>query len=293
MFHRMSSQSVLTIAFLVAFTASRVASAQFGVGYGGGGYGGYGGGGYGGNFGQGGFGWSGPYNTAYPSYGFGSPGYGFGYNRFGPGFGNGFGGYGNGFGYGFGNGYSYAQPIYSTYNQPLYSNRVFTPPAYTLRTFTPLNSSGVTYSGSSSVGTSPAPLVINIPRNLTSNSPAPSPQSSSPQFVPDNGEIVLFNPPTNTVEVQYTLNGAPYTMKPGTVQKFANDRTWVIDATLGDGQNAKYTLYTGRYKFKQTESGLNLYATKDNPDAPAPALEPNIPSTIDAVPPAPVPMPSE
>ena len=270
---------------------SQVASAQFGVGYGGGYGGGYRGG-YGG-FAPGGYGWAGPFNTVYPTYGFGGPGYAYGYNRFGPGFGNGFGGYGSGFGYGIGNGYSYAQPIYSTYNQPLYSTRVFTPPVYTLRTFTPLNSSGVTYSGSSAVVTSQAPLVINIPRSLTVNSQSPNPQSASVSATPDNGEIVLFSPPTNSREVQYTLNGALYTMKPGTVQKFSNDRTWVIEVNPGSGQNTKYTLSSGRYKFKQMDSGLNLYATKDNPEAPVPAPGPEAPSVTESVPPAPVPMPSE
>ena len=82
-------------------------------------------------------------------------------------------------------------------------------------------------------------------------------------------------------------------MKPGTLQKFANDRTWTIDVNLGNGQHAKYTLSTGRFKFKQSETGNGLFSTKDSPDAPAPVPEPDstaIPANDLA---APVPMPGE
>jgi hypothetical protein len=104
----------------------------------------------------------------------------------------------------------------------------------------------------------------------------------------DNGEIVLFSPPTNTQEAQYTLNGNAYSMKPGTVQKLTNDRNWTIDVNLGNGQTAKYTLSTGRYKFKQSDSGMGLFTTQDQPGA---SVATGTPATTTT--PAPSPMPVE
>jgi hypothetical protein len=106
-------------------------------------------------------------------------------------------------------------------------------------------------------------------------SPAASP--ANPPIPParfDNGEIILFSPPSNTIDVQYSLNGVSYTMKPGTMQKFTNDRAWVIDVNPGTGQNAKFTLSTGNFKFKQSDKGMGLFTTKDLPEAPAPVPDP-------------------
>ena len=80
-------------------------------------------------------------------------------------------------------------------------------------------------------------------------------------------------------------------MKPGTVQKFTNDRTWTIEASLGSGVLTKYTLATGNYKFKQTETGMSLYTTQDTPEAP-PATA-NAAGDSAAEVPAPAPMPDE
>ena len=208
----------------------------------------YGGGGYGGYGGFGGFyGGYGGFGGYYGGY----PGYGYGY-----GLGSGY-GYGN---YGYGSGAYYAQPIYSTYNQPIYSTYnqpIYSTPAYSQ----PVYSNSNIYSGSSPVVT------------------------SSPQVVYDGGEIVLFSPPSNTQDVQYTLNGAAYTMKPGALQKFSNDRNWTIDVSLGNGQSVKYTLSTGRYKFKQSDAGMGLFTTQDQP-----GTQSVTPSTIA---PAPAPMPQE
>ena len=116
---------------------------------------------------------------------------------------------------------------------------------------------------------------------------------SSPQITFDNGEILLFSPPTNTVDAQYSLNGVSYTMKPGSMQKFTNDRIWIINVNLGGGQNTKYTLSTGRYKFKQSEAGLGLFATQQSPETPAPVPTPDSSATPAIEHPAPVPMPVE
>ena len=62
-------------------------------------------------------------------------------------------------------------------------------------------------------------------------------------------------------------------MKPGTSQSFTNDRTWTIDFNAGNGQTIKYTLTTGRFKFKPTNSGVGLFSTQDTPEVAAPVPE--------------------
>ena len=166
----------------------------------------------------------------------------------------------------------YSQPLYPSYRQVSpFLNR---PPGYSPRYFDG-SSSNRTYAGSSPIFTSPAVTAAIPPVSF------------------DNGEIVLFSPPTNTSDVQYSLNGVSYTMTPGTLQKFANDRSWTIDVNLGNGQHAKYSLSTGRFKFKQAETGMGLYSTQESPEAPAPIPEPDASSTPANDPPAPVPMPVE
>ena len=105
---------------------------------------------------------------------------------------------------------------------------------------------------------------------------------SNPLSRPDLGEITLFSPSSNSFDVPYTLNGHPYSMRPGTKQKFTNDRTWTIEFESTPGQLVRYTLVSARYKFKLTDTGLGLFQTQDLPDVAQPGL-----------PPAPVPNPPE
>ena len=186
-------------------------------------------------------------------------------------------GYGNANSYipgprGIGTGIYYSPQAYTTIRQPYpFLNRQ---PNYSSRTYDGTTPSRI-YSGSSSVQTTP---------EVT---------ASSPPATYDNGEIVIFSPPTNTVDVQYSLNGVSYTMKPGSMQKFVNDRIWIINANLGNRQNTKYTLSTGRYKFKQSETGMSLFTTRQSPEAPAQAPSPDASATPANEPTAPVPMPVE
>ncbi len=106
---------------------------------------------------------------------------------------------------------------------------------------------------------------------------------STPQYVPDGGEIVLFNPTNATTDVSYTLNGTPYTIKPGSVQRFTNDRLWTIEFPSNGTASLRYTLVAGRYKFKPSGSGMGLFQTQDSPDTPVQA-----PATLG---PAPIPNP--
>ena len=117
----------------------------------------------------------------------------------------------------------------------------------------------------------------------------PQPQYSPTPVLPaapspyaDGGEIVLFSPSTTTSDIRYTLNGHQYTMRPGTKQRFTNDRTWTVQFESHPGHLVSYTLHSVHYKFKQTESGLGLFQTHDTPEATQPGL-----------PPAPIPNPPE
>jgi hypothetical protein len=212
-----------------------------------------------------------------PVGGFGNYGYGIGYsNGFGGGVG---GGFGNPYGfYGGLSPYNFAQPIYSTFNQPNYS--YFRQPIYSTRLYDP---------------SIYVPPVINQPiyvptlnrQQVDSNlsdvrriqiAVAPKVNPAPPQATYDNREILIFSPPTNTRDVQYALNSATYTMKPGTLQKFTNDRVWTIETNV-NGQAVKYNLSAGRYKFSQYGNVMNLYTTKENPESPAAASSlPSIPA---------------
>lgn len=105
---------------------------------------------------------------------------------------------------------------------------------------------------------------------------------AAPSPYADGGEIVLFSPSTNTSDIRYMLNGHQYTMKPGTKQRFTNDRTWTVQYESLPGQVVTYTLHSVHYKFKQSESGLSLFKTQDTPE-----------STQFGLPPAPTPNPPE
>ena len=274
MFQDVSRKWLVAVVFLVSGLAGNVVYGQFG---------GWNGGYIPGN------GFS-PINGAFggnPVGGFGNYGYGIGYSS---GFGGGFGyPYGN---YGLGSPFYYAQPIYSTYNQPNYS--YFKPPIYSTRLYAPsiyvpaINNQPIYVPSFNRQQVDSNPIDLRNTQVVTTLKINPSP----PPVTYDNGEIVIFSPPTNTQDAQYTLNGASYTMKPGTLQKFANDRVWTIETNI-KGQVVKYNLSAGRYKFSQNGSVMNLYTTKEHPEAAsAPPSSPTPPAPDPASEtPAPAPMP--
>lgn len=118
------------------------------------------------------------------------------------------------------------------------------------------------------------------------------PVYATPQYIvstvstvpaPDGGEIVLFVAPDAPGAIQYTLNGQPYSLKPGETQRFTNDRVWTIEfAPTNNGQVAlRYTLLSARYKFKTSGSGMGLFQTQDMPPVattPVPNPVPNPPA---------------
>lgn len=104
------------------------------------------------------------------------------------------------------------------------------------------------------------------------------------------GPIRITNPPNSGVTLNYTLNGTPYSIAPGSAQTFSEDRSWVIDFNRGgNGGFAQYQLHVGVYSFAATDHGWELYRQPDTqmgsgapggpannppPPAPQPAANP-------------------
>lgn len=99
------------------------------------------------------------------------------------------------------------------------------------------------------------------------------PVYSTPQYVaptpslpaPDGGQVVLFVPADAANGVQYTINGESFALKPGESQTITNDRRLTIEfpPTSGGQIALRYTLLTGRYKFKPSGTGMGLFQTQD------------------------------
>ena len=87
--------------------------------------------------------------------------------------------------------------------------------------------------------------------------------------------IWIINPPENRVILNYTLNGARYSIPPGHSQELSDDRRWVIEFSRGSGFGlGRYTLQPGRYNFANTPRGWGLFRTElpaAGPPAPPPA----------------------
>ena len=207
--------------------------------------------------GNGGYG----YRPGYYGRGYG-PGY-YGPGNYGPGY------YGPGYGYGYG----YAPPVVIA-PQPV----IVPQPAYVQP-----QPSYVQPQPNYGLLDQPQPYSPGVTSGPSVIPPSPSLAESSSA---DGGEILLFSPPTNPSDIRYNLNGRSYTMRPGTKQKFTNDRNWKIQFESSPGQVATYTLNSTRYKFKATEGATALYETQDLPEEtrstlpPAPVPEPPEPGTV-------------
>ena len=73
-------------------------------------------------------------------------------------------------------------------------------------------------------------------------------------------EIKIACGPEMPGSVGYMLNGTEYDMQPGYSQKFAEDRTWVIQFRSGDENSeiVEFTLTAGEYQFVVVDGKLNL-----------------------------------
>ncbi|MGA2033274.1 MAG: hypothetical protein ABSG68_13530 [Thermoguttaceae bacterium] len=77
------------------------------------------------------------------------------------------------------------------------------------------------------------------------------------------GPITISNPATNTVTLNYTLDGTAYTIPPGYNQDVREDRAWVIQFSRGANlDQAQYGLQSGRYTFTATDQGWELYRSE-------------------------------
>lgn len=136
------------------------------------------------------------------------------------------------------------------------------------------NGNGYTYTPGSSyssvVNTTPTlglsrTYVIDGPKPVVvesrPSSPASNPSGLS-KFSPSKSlsNIKLSCPKAAPGALNYTLNGHPYTIRPGYSQTFPDDRAWTIEFKRGgdDSEVASYTLKAGVYLFVATPSGWDL-----------------------------------
>ena len=79
---------------------------------------------------------------------------------------------------------------------------------------------------------------------------------------------MIFSPQSNDFHISYMLNGTAFSLSPGQIHTFANDRTWTIEYVGSEtGEVSRYTLSPGRYKFKRQDGVVGLFATRDVPGA--------------------------
>jgi hypothetical protein len=122
------------------------------------------------------------------------------------------------------------------------------------------------------------------------------PQNNVPGVpVPINGggrQIRIVNPADSGGEVQYSLNGTAYSIRPGYGQVIDNDRQWVISFGSGGIRgDVRYTLAQGTFKFKVLETGWELVRAADQPAFVQGQPPTNSPTFSPTLAPAPVPAP--
>ena len=107
--------------------------------------------------------------------------------------------------------------------------------------------------------------------------------------VDGHAEIKLMFPKNASGALSYMLNGTVYSINPGYVQTFADDRVWTIEFLRrgNRSQVMRYQLTTGNYVFDSDENGWDL---KRAPVAPAADVTSQSPP-LTAPAPAPVPSP--
>ena len=218
--------------------------------------------------------------------------------------------------YGNGQGFSYITPPRTTYYDSVYPSRIVQNGAtrgtvieYTHNGNGYISSPGSSYQTVISSGPSifpyttvvqpsqPPVIIQTRPTAIESKTFAGrSPtRLSETNRVKGQSEIQLVCPKESRQPLAYLLNGTTYTIKPGYLQTFPDDRQWTI-AFLRSGNNSeimRYDLTAGTYRFVADENGWDLKqypspATKmELPPSPAPAELP-----LDGLPPTPAPTPA-
>lgn len=85
----------------------------------------------------------------------------------------------------------------------------------------------------------------------------PNPPVNPPVVAGDPTQLVY--PPTASGPLSYTLNGYPYTIRPGESQTL-NPGSWVLEFDRGDGfGTARYTLAGGVFTFGPSDHGWEVY----------------------------------
>lgn len=89
------------------------------------------------------------------------------------------------------------------------------------------------------------------------------------------GTIQIVNPSDSGGEVSYTLNGNPYSIKPGHAQTIQNDRLWTVAfGSGGAAGDVRYSLQPGTYKFKVSDTGWNLFKSQEQTNVASQPLPP-------------------
>lgn len=178
----------------------------------------------------------------------------FGPSYFGPTY-NGFGGYGNGV---HGPGYYGTGPLGSPLYQP---SPLYIDPSLRFHTYPSFNNpspSGAPLApalGDSALG---GPL---SPRYFSRSLPI-----ESPATWPSRGKIEIRHAANAKEDLTYALNGSTYTIRPGYLQKFDEDRLWIL--SLGEKTTlpkSRYTLAAGTFQFGKGEKGWELHAVSSDP----------------------------
>ena len=130
------------------------------------------------------------------------------------------------------------------------------------------------------------PVVIEA-KKISSN-PIGGSQTPQPGKIGGPGEIKLMYPQSASSSLSYMLNGTVYSIKPGYIQTFANDRVWTIEFLRNGNQSQvmRYQLSAGTFVFDADQNGWDLkqapMATVVSPPAPPPLPPPPAPAPVPA-----------
>lgn len=145
--------------------------------------------------------------------------------------------------------------------------------------------------------TAPPVVVESRPQGSNYGVSGGSPTVAS-QFTNRSGATIkLVCPKTAGGPLSYSLNGHVYSIQPGYVQTFRDDRPWTLQFKRGGegSEIASYPLQAGTYTFAVGANGWELQqpgaVTEGLPPAPLPDPPPSAPSTTPSLPPSPLPPP--